>query len=183
MSFIVSNNGQLRPYKLPDLSSESKKKNESSTAEKQQHKKQLNSYQQAQKTTVKKKSLYYAKDIMQKPVHSHTVTDSYYTILATMEKYNLNHIPIQNEKENLVGIISDRDMLKAKVNMNADKIMSPEVLTALESTLVQDIAKIMLHENVSCIPILSNQHKLVGVITLSNILEFVIKTSSFELSL
>ena len=209
MSFIVSYNGQFRPYKLPDLSHYDrvhhmykaqknkrvedhedddfegqlsaaqgmKKSNKKATA--------IGAYEKVDKYHHQKKIPYLARDLMSSPVDCLLDTDTLATVIEKMNKFNYRHFPIVDEKNNLVGIISDRDVLKV---LNGPKetlikdFMTSEVLTALEGTRIQDIAKIMLHEKINCIPIINDDHVLVGIVTQTNVLNYVIRSYPLEVA-
>ena len=112
-------------------------------------------------------------------------SDTLKTVLECMKKYNYRHFPIMNSEERLVGIISDRDVLihlhKDHSKIFINDIMSKEVLTAIEHTRIQDISKIMLHEKINSLPIISSEHVLVGIITQTDILNYVTKSNPIDL--
>lgn len=203
MSFIVSYNGQFRPYKLPDLSyydrihhtyaaNKNKKLQDhedddfevelgAAQGQKQRHKKRaaINTYEKVDKFHQQNKVPYLAKDLMSSPVDCLNQEDSLQVLLEHMSKYKFRHFPIVDGKNALVGIVSDRDVIRVINNEKSIKIkefMSTEVLTALDSTRIQDIAKIMLHERINCLPIIDDQHIIVGIITQTNILNYVIQS-------
>jgi CBS domain-containing protein len=204
MSFIVSYNGQFRPYKLPDLSHYDRihhtyaaKKNkkledhedddfEVELGAAQLKSKELNkkltaigSYEKVDKFHQQNKVPYLARHLMSTPVDCLKDTDTLGTLLKHMQKYGYRHFPVVDEKSSLVGIVSDRDVIRVINKEKSTKLsefMSKEVLTALDSTRIQDIAKIMLHEKINCLPIITDDHVIVGIITQTNILNYVIQS-------
>jgi CBS domain-containing protein len=209
MTFIVSFKGQFKPYELPDLSHydrihhiykvdpskkvldhedgfEAELNKAQGHSNKQKLKSGVGNYQKAQKQFEQNKVPHFARDLMSKPVHCNYMDENFQDILKTMEKFHYRHIPILNREEVLVGMVSDRDMLKLTYKENHEKdlienFMTPEVLTAQTNTRIQDIAKIMLHEKISCIPIIDHKHVMVGIITQSDILAFVTRTLPIDL--
>ena len=209
MSFIVSYNGQFKPYKLPDLShydrvhhlykgSKSKRLEDhedddfegvlgAAQGNKELNRKKavINQYQKVDKFHHDHKVPYLARDLMSKPVTCLSTTDTLDTLISQMEKYNFRHFPIIDENEALVGIVSDRDVIRMINKERSTKIsefMTTEVLTALDSTRIQDIAKIMLHEKINCLPIINDDHVITGIITQTNILNYVIRSYPIEVS-
>ena len=199
MSFVVSFNGQFKPYTLPDLSNAhrvhhinkntlAKQVLEHEDSFSQELKKYSNKkfsqqaishYQNTQKEEAFRVS-HLAREIMSSPVHCLYSDETYLELMKTMEKYHHRHIPILNREEVLVGIVSDRDMLKLSTNeKRQDQIiknfMTNEVLIAQTSTRIQDIAKIMLYERISAIPIVDHKNILVGIVTQSDILDYIIR--------
>lgn len=205
MSFIVSYKGQFSPYKLPDLSHYDKLNKASKAAknkrledhedddfenilgaqkgkdqkESNKLKKGLGAYHNVDKYHQKHKIPYLARDLMSAPVDCLLDTDTLGTVIDHMTKFKYRHFPIVDRENNLVGIISDRDVIKMLGKPNATPIkdfMTSEVLTALDFTRIQDIAKIMLHEKFNCLPVINEKHVIVGIITQTNILSYVTKT-------
>lgn len=193
MSFIVSFKGQFQPYTLPDLShydrvrhiyksKETNKVDESSLQEskndpqKRSNKQvsQLKQYQKQEKSAHLNKKKFFARDLMHSPVICANLNQSMQEAISLMDKYKIRHLPILNTEQVLVGILSDRDILNSNANTSIEENMSPEVLTAMDSTNVKDLARIMLHEKYSALPIIDLNHRLVGIVTQSDILNFVI---------
>jgi len=206
MSFIVSYHGQFKPYKLPDLTyfdrlhsvhkSEKGKSVEShedhSIAEEKSrqtivntNRSKISTYAKVDKDHKQQKKTYFASDLMSKNPRCLYTSDTLATVLECMKKYNYRHFPIMSAEERLVGIISDRDILihlhKDHSKILIKDIMSKEVLTAIEDTRIQDISKIMLHEKINSLPIISDQNVLVGIITQSDILSYVTKSNPIDL--
>jgi CBS domain-containing protein len=57
--------------------------------------------------------------------------------------------------------------------------MIPKVLVGLHNARIQEIAHIMLQEKINALPIINEKHQLVGIITQSDILKFVIESDDF----
>jgi CBS domain-containing protein len=201
MSFIVSFNGQFKNYKLPDLSHYDNVRHiyrankghpvatESTFTNNEVHqhdeleysrKRGVKAYQHVDKEyhTHKKSTL--ARDICSAPVHYLYSDQSYDDVLELMMKYSCRHVPIMSREEVLVGIVSHTDMLQNSSGMLVDEFMTKEVLTALETTRIQDLAKIMLHKKFGALPIINSNHFLIGIVTLSDILYFVTASQKLE---
>jgi CBS domain-containing protein len=201
MSFVVSFNGQFKPYILPDLSNSNRvhhiNKNtlakevldheESFDFELKRFKEKssksslktgITQYHKTQKVDQFKVS-HLARDIMSTSVHCHYSDETFSDLAKTMDKYHYRHIPILNREEILTGIVSDRDMLRLTQSEGHSKelvknFMTTEVLIAQTNTRIQDIAKIMLYEKISALPIVNHKNILVGIITQSDILDYII---------
>ena len=193
MSFIVSFNGQFKNYKLPDLShydnvrhiyrshkvhelhdhDEDMELNPQSSSFRPQRKSAISSYQKVDKDYRTKRESIFVKDIMSGPVHYLYDDQRYDDVLDLMERYNCRHVPIMNREEVLVGIVSHTDILRASGNPDIRSIMTNEVLTCLEQTRIQEVSKIMLHRKFGALPVINENHYMVGIVTLSDILYFV----------
>ncbi|MCT8137353.1 CBS domain-containing protein [Anaerobacillus sp. CMMVII] len=103
-----------------------------------------------------------------------------------MDKNRVRHLPVVNEKEELVGIISDRDIRDARPSVfdteehleyfanPVSKIMVSDVITAHPLDFVEDVSSIFYEHNIGCLPIEVN-YKLVGIITETDILHTLVQ--------
>ena len=70
-------------------------------------------------------------------------------------------------------MISEREMLHVESDKKISLMMKPQVIVALESTRIQEIAHVMLDERINALPIVNFKHELAGIITMSDILKYV----------
>lgn len=120
----------------------------------------------------------FAIDIMQKSVKSLTVTTHLDKVRELMQLQSIRHIPIIENKK-FVGMISDRDLLKVDLSgtfafMEAKDIMTSIVIVTTDETPLAHIARVLLEEKISSLPVVDKSHHLVGIITRSDILRAVI---------
>jgi acetoin utilization protein AcuB len=147
-------------------------------------------YKQASELTESKRQVLYAEQIMTTPVktlsHSTNINDA----LHFIKEHRFRHVPITNEENVLIGIISDRDVFKyfydhkndsALNNKSITDLIKARVLTASPDTRISEIAKILFEERIGSMPILDTSHTLAGIITRSDILRALIHKSPLEL--
>lgn len=100
----------------------------------------------------------------------------------------IHHLLVVDHDE-LVGIISDRDVLKnisPYVNTSAEaakdrftferearKIMQTNVITCLPSITIREAAKMFLAHNVSLLPVTTADNELVGVLSWKDVLRYL----------
>jgi acetoin utilization protein AcuB len=84
--------------------------------------------------------------------------------LAIMEERRLRHLPVLEQGESLVGIVSEKDLLRAGSDVPVDRVMTPEVITVTEYTAIEEAARIMVDHRISSLPVLRSG-RLVGIIT------------------
>jgi acetoin utilization protein AcuB len=84
--------------------------------------------------------------------------------LEIVEERKVHHLPIVDEKEILIGIISEKDLLRASHDIPVEKVMTKDVITVTEYTALEEAARIMADHRVSSLPVMRNG-KLVGIIT------------------
>jgi acetoin utilization protein AcuB len=105
---------------------------------------------------------------------------TYNEALRMMEQNSVQHLPILDKKNKLIGIISHSDMLEAEPSrvstlsifeiaslldkVTMDQLMSQPVLAIDENCSISEAAHFMLENKVGCLPVLQ-ENELVGIIT------------------
>ena len=84
--------------------------------------------------------------------------------LEIVQEYRLRHLPIVDDRESLVGIVSEKDLLRASGDAPVEKVMTKDVITVTEYTALEEAARIMVDHRVSSLPVMRNG-KLVGLVT------------------
>ena len=124
------------------------------------------------------------KEIMTTRVATVSMDDRLGVIKAIFEQAHFRHLLVL-EDDVLVGVISDRDLLRAlspyldtdaemnrdteTLNRRAHQIMSREPITISPERSLQEAASIMLEQHVSCLPVLENG-ALVGIVSWKDLL-------------
>ncbi|MCP9472167.1 MAG: CBS domain-containing protein [Nitrospira sp.] len=127
--------------------------------------------------------------VMSAHVVTVTMDDSLATIRRLFQEHHFHHLLVV-ERGELVGIISDRDLLKAispnigtlsetdrdraTLNKRAHHIMTRNPVTVRTTTSIETAAALMLEKNVSCLPITSDDRHLKGILTWRDILRALI---------
>lgn len=100
-----------------------------------------------------------------------------------MDAKRFRHVPIVDERGGLLGIVSDRDLLRFKGNWD-DAIqnhMTPNVLTATPDTTIAKIAQAMFENRMNSLPIVDENHKVVGILTSSDIFRSIMNHAPLDL--
>jgi CBS domain-containing protein len=139
----------------------------------------VKAYEQQVKTFEKAKKRTYAKNIMSSPIHFVHTTTSMSEALGLMKKFGFKHLPVLDQKESLAGLLSDREFIGANPQSLCDELMLTKVLVALQTASIAEIAHIMLEEKINALPIVNDHHLVLGIITHSDILKFVIGNEDF----
>jgi acetoin utilization protein AcuB len=84
--------------------------------------------------------------------------------LTIVEEHKLRHLPVVDAQDTLVGIVSEKVLLRAKEDDLVRSVMTREVVTVTEYTALEEAARIMADHKISSLPIMRNG-KLVGIIT------------------
>jgi len=118
-------------------------------------------------------------------------------IAVVEEKMRLNrirHIPVLDDQQRLVGIVTYRDLLsfthpkrteegwvfdRSEMNQFILRhIMTKEPVTLKPTDTVARAVEIMAHEKYGCIPVVDNEMKLRGIVTQIDILKWLGKKIS-----
>jgi acetoin utilization protein AcuB len=84
------------------------------------------------------------------------------------------HLPVVDADENLVGIVSEKDLLRAKPSDAIAKVMTEDVITVTEYTALEDAARIMADHKISSLPVMRNG-RLIGIITETDLFQIFLE--------
>ncbi|MBW7988508.1 MAG: CBS domain-containing protein [Planctomycetes bacterium] len=137
-------------------------------------------------------------DIMNEPVICLDPQDNLAQAIDVLQAKEIRHIVIADEQGKLLGLVSDRDILqnlpyagrrppaapkKFREHLFAADSWSTNVLIPLENVMVRDVvhvlpkcsvceaAEILYKKNISCLPVIDEQKKLRGIITVIDMMQ------------
>jgi acetoin utilization protein AcuB len=84
--------------------------------------------------------------------------------LDIIQERQVHHLPVVEGEDNLVGIVAEKDLLRARNDDLLRDIMTREVVTVTEYTALEEAARIMADHKISSLPVMRNG-KLVGIVT------------------
>lgn len=120
-------------------------------------------------------------EIMVRDVQTLHATNTVRDALNVMREYRIRHIPILDNAETVVGIITDRDIKEAIPSTfssgeyteiyesKLSAIMTKKPILGHPMDFVEESALIFYEKQIGCLPIVSNQ-KLVGILTETDLL-------------
>ncbi len=107
--------------------------------------------------------------------------------MAILDEHNLHRLPVVNQQGKLIGLITGKDLKEygpskatslsrhelnyLLTEVTVETIMVKNVFTISPEALVEEAAAKMLQEDVSCLPVVDENDKVIGIIT---------QTDSFE---
>lgn len=119
-------------------------------------------------------------DIMSREPVTVGMDDDLHRVKDLFELYRFHHLLVLLG-ERLVGVISDRDLLRASspfigrpserpqdlatLNRRVHQIMTRNLVVVAPGTPVEDAARLMLDKRVSCLPVVDDDGKLQGIVT------------------
>ncbi|GAE25822.1 hypothetical protein JCM9140_1839 [Halalkalibacter wakoensis JCM 9140] len=113
---------------------------------------------------------------------SSTIKDA----MQLLELHQIRHIPIVNDKKELVGIVSDSDIRDASPSIfhftdhledfhkPISSIMKTNVITAHPLDFVEEVSTLFYEHHIGCLPILEDD-ELVGIITETDMLHTLVE--------
>lgn len=92
---------------------------------------------------------------------------------ALMKEYRIGGIPIIDKANNLVGILTNRDLrFENDLNKQVSAVMTSEgLITAPEGTDLTQAEKILKEHRIEKLPVVDNDGKLIGLITYRDIIK------------
>ena len=131
-------------------------------------------------------------EIMTTKVITAGMDDTLGGIRKVLELNHCHHIPIIEDNQ-LVGIISDRDVLQGlspdadlpiadshalkTLKKRAHQIMTRNVITVSPEQTIEEAAAVFLKNNISCLPVMGQSNTLVGIVTKIDVLRCLIGTT------
>ena len=113
--------------------------------------------------------------------------DSVYVALQVMATYNVGALPVMSGEE-LVGIFSERDYAR-KVALKGLKsestevheVMSSKVICVDLSMSVMDCMQKMSDKKIRHLPVLDDQNKLIGILSIGDLVKAIIEAQQFQI--
>ncbi len=109
-------------------------------------------------------------DFMSTAVLSMKETDTLSAAQIEMQMAEIRHLPVTDKKGHVVGVLSDRDVLRNLTKINGkptpvSQIMSRRVHTVKASLPAAEAATLMLEHKIGCLPVVGDDEQIVGIIT------------------
>lgn len=192
MSFLISFNGQFKPYTLPERYAfprrihtnkastensidEAKFDNSQKPSQLKNNTWGISQYKKNERKLKNFTQIPYAFEIMSKGLVTARPESTLKEMYDLMKRSNIHHLPILDQEKILRGIVSDRDLINRDMGLKAQDIMQTEVLVCNKNTKIQILASIMLHENLHSIPILNDDYQLIGIVTQTDLLKTIMQ--------
>jgi CBS domain-containing protein len=132
------------------------------------------------------------KEIMTRKVEVLSHKDSITDAISKMRKEDVGALPVVDADHNLVGIVSERDFVMLLSGVLTDELvedyMTKKVISTTPGTRIEGASKIMVRNRLRRIPVVGEERKtphpekdkIMGIVTSTDILEFLGKNSVFD---
>ncbi len=105
-----------------------------------------------------------------------------------LNEHGFHHLPVVDDAQRIVGILSDRDLLRGGQAAAArhgrgrvGDLMSTELLTATPDTSLREVARVMTEERIGALPLVDEEQHLLGILTTTDILRGLLRGAPLEL--
>ncbi|CAN5400717.1 IMP dehydrogenase [soil metagenome] len=91
--------------------------------------------------------------------------------LDLMSKYRISGVPIVDESQHLVGILTNRDLrFENDPNRSVSEVMTSEgLITAVQGTTLEEAQEILGRHRIEKLPVVDNEGRITGIITVKDI--------------
>ena len=117
----------------------------------------------------------YVRDVMRRDVILIKEKDSVQKISKLLTENKISNAPVVNAANELLGIVSEKDIIKAMkaenfAKLTAKDIMTKEVVSVKENDPLEYVAKIFIDKPYRKLPVLDGK-KVIAIINRENIIE------------
>jgi CBS-domain-containing membrane protein len=104
-----------------------------------------------------------------------------------MRERDFHHLPVVDAGGQLVGIVAQRDMMVAATRhhnapVEIAEVMHRPVVSTQPDVQVVEVARLMMSQNIGCLPVVDANMNLLGVITERDLLEAFVRMLSSSAS-
>ena len=99
----------------------------------------------------------------------------------SLKKYKIRQLPVVHI-EKVVGIVTDRDLREAlsRSKTKVEEIMTSDPLTVVDEAPIEKAALLLRDNKVNALPIVSRENELIGIITVTDVLDAFIHLLRFR---
>lgn len=94
------------------------------------------------------------------------------------DKETIYYIYVLDENRRMLGFVSLRNIILAKPNARIEDIMQTEVISVRVDADREEVALLLQHYNFIAVPVVDEQHRLVGIITHDDAIDVVVEEAT-----
>jgi magnesium transporter len=103
-----------------------------------------------------------------------TVSEAITALQRKSEDYEMVfYVYVADKRGHLVGVVSLRKLLTTPPSTQLQRIMTPEVISAKTTADQKEVARLVAEYNLLAIPIVDEEDRLVGIVTVDDIIDVV----------
>ncbi|MGD8191616.1 CBS domain-containing protein [Brevibacillus ginsengisoli] len=114
------------------------------------------------------------REIMTKDVATVTLMDNVYEAAVKMRDFNVGVIPVVDEKQDVIGVITDRDIVirgiaeKREGSAKVQDVMTRDIVLGQPGMSADEAARIMAKYQIRRLPVVEHG-KLVGIVAIGDL--------------
>jgi CBS domain-containing protein len=119
-------------------------------------------------------------EIMSKPVVTCRASDSLNTAARLMWEHDCGAIPVTDDEQELVGIVTDRDICMAAYTKGAplhtiavSDVMAKKVFSCQANDSLEEAERLMSQKRIRRVPVVDANNRLVGLLSLNDVARHV----------
>ena len=116
-------------------------------------------------------------DVMTRHVITMSPHHSFSDAITLMAKHSFRHFLVLDKANRLVGVVSDRDILRRLArtknlhDTSVSQFMSRNLITVTPNTKLSHAVGKMLSKRINCLPVIDDTKSLCGIITSTDLLQ------------
>lgn len=93
--------------------------------------------------------------------------------LRALGEGDVRHLPVLDERRELVGMVSDRDLLRLRghdLSRPVSEVMSADVISVSPAAELEEIIELMTENRVGAVPVVDADFHLAGIVSYVDVL-------------
>lgn len=123
-----------------------------------------------------------AREIMQSPIEDVMPFDDIYMAFGKMRRLGLHHLPVVDTHSQLIGILTDREILRAMAEVANSEAPMPlvsdcmikEFVTCFADDPLSTVIDKLLTHHINCMPVIDEDQRCLGMITSRDVIRYSI---------
>jgi len=112
------------------------------------------------------------RDIMSEAVETIAADATVDDARELMRRQDIRHVVVV-KGDAIAGVLSEHDLRRSEGTSSVRAAMSAPVVTATAQTSLRQAANLMRGNHVSCLPVLDERRRLIGIVTVADLLDLI----------
>lgn len=114
--------------------------------------------------------------VMSTPAISMGPFDTIRSAWQKMQHERINHLVISNNQGHPLGVVSANDLLRYGIESERfiENLLTSDLLAVSPDTLVREIALTFTEKDISAMPVVSQEHQVIGIICRNDLLRLLV---------
>lgn len=120
--------------------------------------------------------------VMSSPVVTANQYDTIADSWLKMQQEEIDHLIVINSQGHPLGAVTGGELLKYGQDSNSfiENLLDRALIAVSTDTLVREIALIFMEQKVSCVPVVNQDHQVIGIVCRSDLLSLLVSGPNLE---